>query len=69
MENLMEKPELLADDKYVKVFSRSYKWAKVWGKLGGLMQNMFGIDMKGMMGNIGEFFHELMQKSWILLAI
>ncbi|MCB9985690.1 MAG: hypothetical protein H6864_08425 [Micavibrio sp.] len=62
MENLMEKPELLADDKYVKGIQSKLQMGEGMGKLGGLMQNMFGIDMKGMMGNIGEFFHELMQK-------
>lgn len=56
MDKLMQNPQLLADDKYVKDISRQMRMGNTMGRLSGFLQDTFGIDMSGAMGGMGGFF-------------
>jgi hypothetical protein len=67
LKNLFEKPELLADDKYVESMSKQLKMAQnmkdggnALGSVGDWFKNNLGMDMGGMMGGIGAFFQQIM---------
>lgn len=56
MDKVMQNPQLLADDKYVKDVSRQMRMGNSMGRVAGFMQDTFGIDMSGMMNGMGGFF-------------
>lgn len=56
MDKVMQNPQLLADDKYVKGVESQMRMGNTMGKISGFLQNTFGIDMSGMMGGMGGFF-------------
>ncbi len=62
LEKIMEKPELLASEDYVNGLNGKLQMANGLNKFANMFGNMFGVDMNGMMGNIGEFFQGFIQK-------
>ncbi|MDY0029818.1 MAG: hypothetical protein RBR86_07745 [Pseudobdellovibrionaceae bacterium] len=62
LERIMEKPELLASDDYVNGLNGKLQMAGGLNKFASMFENMFGVDMKGMMSNVGEFFQGFIQK-------
>lgn len=64
MVGVMENPEKLADDKYVKNLTSQMQMGSTFSTGMGFMKNMFGIDlggkMSGIMGGFEQFFKKIM---------